>query len=251
MSAVKPRWEIRYKVIGYTVHYQITLNSVLAWTLGSVENSGMLSINSSIFGLIDANGRKLPKPKLVNSNQSQATSVYPVSPNATSAGYKLYGQNSVPFAEWFGAVAQPTFGGSGVAVWRNARNNNTSGQPYPLPSAGTAPTNTPMDKNSPILVTPISAVFTQGHPYTQSQPGTNSDTWIHLYKIGTPAWPQYGANATNGFNIHNSMFRLWNLDGKWDDSNTGGLSGVGGAMLQMDFMVSGQYELDPFEHWNY
>ena len=252
MTEVKPRWEIRYKVIGYTVFYQITLLSVLCATVSlntgtgiGANNSGMLSLyGPALFNIADANGNRLPRPKVSFNNTTTSDSVYPASNSSatTPDNSNLYGQNSVPFAGIGGAVIQPTFGGSGVAVWRNARNLRASnGLPYPLSSGGTAPFQTTQSQNSPILVTPISAAFTVGNPLTRN----NADPWIHLYKIGTPTFPQYGANATNGLNIHNSMFRLWCLDGRWDDGSTQGMVNATGGMLQMDFTASGQYELDP------
>jgi hypothetical protein len=247
MQPVKPIWEIRYKVIGYTVHFKISMQSILFRTPPQpiVNNASPVILFDGQTFFSGIMGGLFPK----------------VDPSTTAAAYQSV-TTYVSGAPEGNRPIYNSFSATGQLVWRNARHlyraptksfitpsaagiGVTVGQSYPVNTAGgPMPGTTPitLSQNSPILSTPIRAIY--------ESTSTNLNTGhIYIYKSGTPVFPQFGQTDPNAWRHHSSTLRLINGDGLWEPASTSAGAVVrstgGRRMLQYDLYLEGTYELDP------
>jgi hypothetical protein len=75
--------------------------------------------------------------------------------------------------------------------------------------------------------------------------GDGSSTYLALYKTAMPVIPQWGASYNNFFLIHNSYFKLFQLDGIWNDTQVQNGYNYNNYPLHWDVVFEGTYELDP------
>lgn len=205
-TTVTPRWLIKYKVIGYTVHYIMTLEGVIFKTTSSGSNASIIMLNaaSNVFGNT-ANQSLIPRPL-----EGAATSnVYSTSNNYTLPGWNrssvFSGTGSMILrnssANW--PVNGAGIGGIGVitpvqGAWDNINNRVVlykSGSAAILPNSAST---TPINPYDPDLAKNIWSfrnylVPTNGEEISGiTTVAANTEIWCDIYMSGSYELdPQY------------------------------------------------------------
>jgi hypothetical protein len=129
-NQLTPRWTLRYKVIGYTVHYNIKFEG-LRWNVNTSSENGQLIFLAAAEDLFSTSSATslIPRPKTFTPASAYASGV-------TTNTFNLPNRNS------------RAFNGTGFLYLRNANNNSN----WPLQGGGTF---------SIVTSTPVSAVWDQ------------------------------------------------------------------------------------------
>jgi hypothetical protein len=222
-----PSWTFSYKVIGYTVHWQLVCQSIL-WKTDSggfrPPQGYVIYIDMDLLNSIS----KVPLPRNAN---TPSTSVYTTGQVLSNTGYN--------------AEHDPTFNGSGYVLLRNNRN----GFQYPLAS----PT---YGANSLLLSANISARFFNNATEGNYMIITKNGGWSVDLRGNVP----FGNGTLGSDDISDRLAQYTGGDLGLIPFNGEPLAfqtfwtplvNRNNAEIQLDFQVSGTYQINPSTFFNY
>jgi hypothetical protein len=226
-SSVRPRWNISYKVIGYTVFYKLIVQSILWETdAGGTNDSPYIFASDNLFG--NRNSGKMPSPLL----KTDAFSPYPDS---------LRGQYTYANPIDIRTNTSKSFSGHGHVSIRQDRG---AAIPFPLNDYNTYITG---NQNIELLRVPIEAnIFANGSvPLIQiTASGAGTYLWSDSGNYDTDITnPNVAARQEVQTMLDYNYKKLVPFAG--NRFTFDGTSQVSGAQIQLDIFFSGQYELDP------
>lgn len=216
-SGIYPRWNVSYKVIGYTVFYKLIIQSIL-WettTAAGTNDSPYIFMSQNLFG--NRNSGKMPTPLV----KTDTNSVY------NGIGGQYFYTNPIDTS----VTISKSFSGNGHVSIRQ----NRGGTSFPLNSYNTYVTG---NENIELLRVPIEAnIFGIGTtPFVQ----------LTASGAGTYLWSDSG-NYDTKFESQNMLDYNYKklIPFSGNRFTFDGTSQVNGAQIQLDIFFSGQYELDP------
>jgi hypothetical protein len=210
-SGVTPKWLLRYKVIGYTVHFIASLEGVIWRTTLSGSDAQLVFINAAnnLFGTTPSTSL-MPRPKAGNTSTVYSTLNNYTLPG-TNRSQSFHGTGTLILrnsqANW--PVNGAGIGGIGVvtpieAAWDNVNNRISifkNGSPAILPNSSSS---APLNAYDPQLISNVLSFrnylipLNGGEIAGGTSVASNVDVWTDIYFSGTYELdPQYWYGTYN------------------------------------------------------